>query len=256
MFHPAIVKLGRPGTWPPRPPPHTAMSSTARRLLIAILFLTAAGFARLGIWQLSRLHERRAANSVIVVRRGAPPVMLVPGSTGTDTLAEHRVVAHGRYDHAREIIIRGDVLEGVPGVHVVTPLRLGADGSAVLVDRGFLPAPDALTVNTRGLEEPGEVTVRGIALPLPSGGGEPIEHGGRTTWRRLDLRALRSRLPYEVLPVYVQQEPDSALPRFPRRQAAAPIDEGPHLSYAVQWFLFAGLAVGFAVMVVGKGGER
>ena len=70
-------------------------------------------------------------------------------------------------------------------------LRCGADGPAVLVDRGFLPAPDAVTANAQGLEEPGEVTVRGIALPVPSGGGKPIEHGGRTTWRRLDLPALR-----------------------------------------------------------------
>lgn len=227
--------------------------------MMAALLLAAAGFVRLGVWQLSRLHQRRAANAVTLAARSGPPVALGPDSAGTLSLAEHRVVARGRYDHAQEIIIRGDVLEGVPGVRVVTPLRLGADGPVVLVDRGFLPAPDAVTVDTRGLEEPGRITVRGIALPVPSGGGEPVEHGGRITWRRLDLPALRARLPYDVLPVYIQQEPDSTLPRFPRREGAAPIDEGPHLSYAIQWFLFAGLAVGFAVLVVGRGavsGER
>ena len=219
---------------------------------MAVLLLVAAGFARLGVWQLSRLRERRAANALTLAARSEPPATLGTGSTGTDTLAQHRVVARGRYDHAREIIIRGVVLEGIPGVRVVTPLRLGLDGPAVLVDRGFLPAPDAVTANAHGLEEPGEVTVRGIALPVPSSGGKPIEHGGRTTWRRLDLPALREQLPYDVLPIYVQQEPDSALPAFPRRLAPAPIDEGPHLSYAIQWFLFAGLAAGFAVLVVGR----
>jgi surfeit locus 1 family protein len=219
---------------------------------MAVLLLVAAGFTRLGVWQLSRLRERRAANAVTLAARSEPPATLGTGSTGADTLAQHRVVARGRYDHAREIIIRGVVLEGIPGVRVVTPLRLGADGPAVLVDRGFLPAPDAVTANARGLEEPGEVTVRGIALPVPSSGGKPIEHGGRTTWRRLDLPALREQLPYDVLPIYVQQEPDSALPAFPRRLAPAPIDEGPHLSYAIQWFVFAGLAGGFAVLVVGR----
>jgi len=34
-----------------------------------------------------------------------------------------------------------------------------------------------------------------------------------------------------------------------------PVDEGPHLGYAIQWFLFAGLAAGFALLVVGPGGR-
>jgi surfeit locus 1 family protein len=184
--------------------------------------------------------------------RQAPPVTLASGTARPEALAERRVVAEGRYDQAREIIVRGEALLGAPGVVVITPLLLGPEGPAVLVERGFLPAPDAVTVSLDGLEEPGPVTVRGIALPVPSGGGEPIEHAGRTTWRRLDLPALRARLPYEVLPIYVKQSPDSALPRFPRRLAPAPIDEGPHLSYAIQWFLFAGMAAAFAVLVVAR----
>jgi cytochrome oxidase assembly protein ShyY1 len=42
------------------------------------------------------------------------------------------------------------------------------------------------------------------------------------------------------------------VPSFPRRLDPLPIDEGPHLSYAVQWFLFAGLAIAFAFLVVGR----
>jgi surfeit locus 1 family protein len=140
----------------------------------------------------------------------------------------------------------------VPGVRIVTPLLLADSGPAVLVARGFLPAPDAITADPRGSEEPGERTVRGIGLPVPAGAGEPIEHGGRETWRRLDLAALRRRLPYRILPVYIQQSPDSTLPRFPRREELPPMDDGPHLGYAVQWFLFAGMAVAFAFLVVGR----
>jgi len=219
------------------------------------MLLAAAGFARLGVWQLSRLRERRAANVVTVAARNAAPVTLTRLSSATDTLGQHRVVARGRYDFANEIVIRGDVFEGVPGVRVVTPLLLDHEGPAVLVERGFLPTPDAVTVDARGAEEPGELTVRGIALPVPLGGGEPIEHDEATTWRRLDLPALRARLPYPVLPIYIRQTPDSALPSFPRRLAPVPVDEGPHLGYAIQWFLFAGLAAGFALLVVGPGGR-
>jgi surfeit locus 1 family protein len=222
--------------------------------MMALLLLTAAGFARLGVWQLSRLHERRAANLRIAVARAAPPATLPPVPADMAGLVERRIVARGRYDHAHEIVIRGDVLQGVPGVRIVTPLLLADSGPAVLVARGFLPAPDAVTVDLRGSEEPGDQTVRGIGLPVPAGLGEPIEHGRQATWRRLDLAALRRRLPYAVLPVYIKQSPDSMLPRFPRREELPPLDNGPHLGYAVQWFLFAGMAVAFAFLVVGKRG--
>ena len=60
---------------------------------MAVLLLTSAGFARLGVWQLSRLRERRAANVAILAARRAPPVPILPGSSHTDTLREHRVTA-------------------------------------------------------------------------------------------------------------------------------------------------------------------
>jgi cytochrome oxidase assembly protein ShyY1 len=52
--------------------------------------------------------------------------------------------------------------------------------------------------------------------------------------------------------VVVRQTPDPSLPRSPRRLPAPELDDGPHLSYAIQWFLFAGMAVAFAVLVVGR----
>lgn len=221
---------------------------------MAVMLLASAGFARLGVWQVHRLRERRAANITILAARRAPVAPITVGSTETDTLREHRVTAEGRYDSAREIILRGEVFEGVPGVRVVTPLLLADGGPSVLVDRGFLPAPDAVSVDTEGTGEPGDHTVRGIALPLGTAPGEPVTHSGRTTWRRLELEALRRRLPYGVFPVYILQSPDSALPAFPRRLEPPPVDEGPHLGYAIQWFLFAGLAAAFALLVVGRTG--
>ena len=223
---------------------------------MATMLLVSAGFARLGVWQLSRLHQRRAVNVATIAARAAPPARITAGSAGTDTLGEHRVVAEGRYDHEHEILLRGEVFEGAPGVEVVTPLLLADSGPAVLVNRGFLPAPDAVSAVTAGTQEPGAQTIRGLALPLGAAPGEPVEHGGRTTWRRLDAGALRQRLPYAILPIYVLQTPDSSLPRFPRRLEAPEVNEGPHLSYAIQWFFFAGLAAAFAVLVVGRTGGR
>jgi surfeit locus 1 family protein len=229
------------------------MSPLRRRLLMALLVLLGLGFARLGVWQLSRLHQRRTANRVTLAARSAIPAML-PGPVlqRPKTLIEHRVIARGRYDHDHDIVLREEALQGVPGVHLVTPLRLTGTDTALLVDRGFVPAPDAVSVEPERLREPGDIVAEGIADSLGSGGGKPIVHAGRTTWARLDLPALRERLPYPVLPVYLRQVPSPGVPSFPRRLDPRAIDEGPHLSYAVQWFLFAGLAVAFAFLVVGR----
>jgi surfeit locus 1 family protein len=160
-------------------------------------------------------------------------------------LAGRRVRARGRYDHAHDLVVRGRVYGGVPGVEIVTPLLID-EKTAVLVDRGFVPTPDAVTVAADSFREPGRKDVQGYLIPVPSGRGMPLEHGGLTTWGRLDLEALRARLPYQVYPFSILQAPDSSLPRFPRRQDPPLLDNGPHLNYAIQWFSFSLIALVFA----------
>ena len=225
------------------------MSPRARYPLIAGLLLFAAVAVRLGVWQLHRLGERRAANAAAARARSAPELDLAVRAGAA--AAQRRVRATGVYDRTQELVLRGRALSEVPGVAVVTPLRVPALGdTAVLVERGFLSVPDAVTLppDSGALDEPGTRTVRGVARAIGTApdGGAPLEHAGRMTWRSLDLAALRQRLPYPILDVYIQETPDSALPRHPRRRDAPALDdEGPHLSYAIQWFAFAAIAVVF-----------
>lgn len=226
------------------------MSPTTRRIAIVGLFLVAAVFVRLGFWQVARLSERRAANQVTLAARAKPAIDLGGGSRTLEELSDRWVEARGEYDREHEVVLRGEAFQGTPGVNVVTPLRLAGSNAAVLVLRGFVPAADAVRADLDSLVEPGTVRVRGLATPIGNGAGRPVEHDGRTTWARLDLDALRERMPYPLLPVVVRQVPDSSLPRWPRRLPVPELDEGPHLSYAIQWFVFAGMAVAFAVLVV------
>jgi surfeit locus 1 family protein len=229
------------------------VSPTSRRVAIVALMLIAAVCLRLGFWQVERRSERRAENEVALARRAKPALDLAGGAEQTaEELSGRWVEARGVYDHRHEIVIRGQAFLGAPGVYLVTPLRLAASDSVVLVLRGFVPAHDAVRADTDSLVEPGTVRVRGLAIAIRSGGGQPLEHAGRTTWARLDLEALRERLPYPLLPVVVRQTPDSSLPRSPRRLPPPELGEGPHLNYAIQWFLFGGMAVAFAVLVVGR----
>ena len=229
------------------------MSSLSRSLALLGLILVAVGFVRLGFWQLGRLEERRNVNRAAAAARGEPARELGLGADWTaEELSERWVEASGEFDHEHEIVLRGQAFQGTPGVLVVTPLRLAGGDSAVLVLRGFVPAPDAVRADVNALREPGPALVRGLATPIASGGGQPLEHDGRTTWARLDLSAVRESLPYPLLPVLLRQTPDSGLPSFPRRLPPPELSEGPHLSYAVQWFAFAAMTVAFGVLVVGR----
>ncbi len=229
------------------------MSPTTRRLAIVGLMLIAAVFVRLGFWQLERLGERRAVNQAALAARAEPALDLNAGAARTaEALSDRWVEVQGVYDREHEIVLRGQAFQGAPGVLLVTPLRLTGSDTAALVLRGFVPAPDAVRANIDSLEEPGTVRVRGLAASIASGGGEPRESAGRTTWARLDWEALRTRLPYPILPMVVRQTPDSSVPRSPRRLPAPEPSDGPHLNYAIQWFLFAGMAAAFAVLVVGR----
>jgi surfeit locus 1 family protein len=225
------------------------MRISSRLLLLAAFGIAALVFARLGVWQVHRLEQRRASNARALAERSKPPVMISDANQAGVSLVDRRVAARGRYDDNHAIIIRSRVYQGVPGVEIVSPLILENSRTALLVNRGFVPTPDAFTVTADSLRETGTLRVEGLAVPLGSGGGAPLEHRGETTWARLDYDALSSQLPYPIARVYLQQLPDSALPRFPRRLDPPALDDGPHLNYAIQWFSFSAMALVFGIVI-------
>lgn len=246
-----------PGSGAGVPPHGQAMSPRARVVFFILTLVVAAVCLRLGLWQRSRLHEKRAQNAEIAARRALPPAPVL--EAGPER-AERRVRAAGTYDHARELLLRNQVVREVPGVLVVTPLELEGSDSSVLVIRGFVGAPDGLRVGALdSLQEPGRHEVEGIALPMTARDdeGKPLEREGRTSLARLDVAAVRARLPYPVLDVAILQAPAPALPRTPRRQEPRPLDEGAHQSYMLQWFSFAAIAlVTGTIVLLGRRAAR
>ena len=224
----------------------------------------AAACARLGVWQLRRLAGRRAANREIAAARTLPPLE-VPSANGAPLLPNRRGVLVGDLDESREFVLRDRVVRGVPAVLIVTPLRLAGGDTAVLVNRGYVPAPDAVNPGAATWSEAGRRSFRGVLLPVPDqGDGAPLRHAGRETWRRLDLSAMRARLPYPIAPVYLLAEADPAEGDahtvrgkvYPFRAELPPLDDGPHLMYAVQWFGIGAAVVAFGVIFVLRGGQR
>jgi len=186
--------------------------------------------ARLGVWQLHRLGERRALNARIEARLDEPPLELTSGVTGlsADSLTYRRAVAHGVFAFGDQRVEGGRSYLGEPGVHVLTPLRF-ADGTGVVVVRGWTYSPDAATVDLDSLSEPDTTTAVGVLLPAVG---------------RRSIAPESLAVGYPLLPVLLRRT-DSA-PGTPPALVPVPLpplNNGPHLSYAVQWFSFATIAV-------------
>jgi len=230
-----------------------------RRGTIAFLVvaaLVAAVCVRLGIWQLGRLGERRAANALVSARLDSA-VVDVRGLPRDTALARYRrVSARGTYDFDAEIVLSGRSRAGSPGVNLLTPLRIPGSDTAVLVNRGWVYSPSARDVERERWREPAEADVVGfVATFIDPTTGVTIVSGQPRTIRWLDPRTIDSLIPYPVLPFYVvATDTGDALARegVPARLAPPPLDEGNHLSYAFQWFSFAAIFLGGAGVLAWK----
>jgi surfeit locus 1 family protein len=211
----------------------------ADALLVLVAVLVAATCVRLGIWQLDRLERRRAQNAEIRAARAAPEIVLSGGRVPADSLAERPIRATGVYDETRQWLWLGRMHLGMPGVAFVTPLRLPG-GEGLLVDRGWVAAPSVTSIEReRYRAEPGTVTVTGYWRRAPRGPGD------------VDPTVLADSVPYPLLAGVVQLAPDGGSGTAGlTRLGPPPLDDGPHLGYAIQWFSFAVIVlVGSALLL-------
>lgn len=208
------------------------------------------GCVRLGFWQLDRLHGRRYYNALFRQGMAASPEPIEPllADPQARPLLYRRAVASGVYDTAREVILYGRTHDERPGNDLLTPLVL-PDGRAVIVDRGWVPfqmkTPPVAAAQPPG----GDVSVTGFLVTGTSTGAST---GPVTTVAHIDLGQLAAQLPYRLLPYYLQLQtqtpPQSSL--LPAPPPPPTLDDGPHLSYAIQWFSFAIIAfVGYWILI-------
>lgn len=231
-------------------------SPAASWLLAGLVALGVLGLLALGMWQLDRLRQRRAENVILAARLAQPPLDLnlsQPASLPAYT----PVRARGVYDFEHEIVLRNRAHRDVPGVHVLTPLRLAGSGQVVLVDRGWIPYTEAEPAARAVFQGPtGEVVIEGVAQPAqeraaPFLPADPTPAPGQRldAWFWVDLGQIERQLPYPLLPYFVEAGPGPDPATLPVGGSEVDLSDGPHLSYAIQWFAFAGiLGVGSLVL--------
>ncbi|MDP9201240.1 MAG: SURF1 family protein [Gemmatimonadota bacterium] len=218
---------------------------TFRKWILSIFAISFAAISiSLGFWQLRRLSARRHANALLAARRIAPQVDL--DSLPTDTAAAHfrRVHVRGIYDHGQEIILTLRGRNGSPGVNILTPLLRARKDTAVLVNRGWVYSPDGMTVDTKPWHEADTLNGAGFVETFPTQGPfAPPNPDRPRSFRRLSRAELQKVFPYPIANYYVVLTDSSVSPSVPPRVELAPIDEGPHRNYAIQWFSFAAISI-------------
>lgn len=232
-----------------------------RRWVVShLIFLIAiASCVSLGFWQLRRLDQRRADNARVSAQTRLPSQDLqeVSSAVGNPgSAAYRRVQTTGTYDAGREVVLLSRSFKGRPGNHLITPLVTDS-GTAILVDRGWVPITIRNPGDPRAAPPQGQVAVKGILLSSESKGFLGVADpppGAVRSIARVDLARLRKQLPYPIYPLYLRlqdQQPASGAP-IPEAVPMPPLSEGPHKGYAVQWFGFAVTALAVYVSLIRK----
>jgi len=210
-------------------------------VLIAIGF--AIGCAFLSQWQFDRNESRSEQIALVEKNYDADPVPLADlvGSDGELDEGDvwHPVVLTGEYLSDEQLLVRNRPHGGTSAFEVLVPFR-DADGRVIIVDRGWVPpgdgeSPDAVPAPPEGEVE---VIVRlrpGEQLPA-SGRGAP--DGQVPT---INLPSIAAIVGGDVVTsAYGQIVSEDPAPEVALGGFDSPTDDpGPHLSYAIQWILFA-----------------
>ncbi|RKE21809.1 SURF1 family protein [Streptomyces sp. TLI_171] len=227
--------------------------------LVALLLIPT--MVRLGFWQYHR-HEARVARNELVARNlGSPPVafdsLSAPGWSVPTGQVWRTVTAQGHYDTGHEVVVRGRTEPGGSsiGYFVITPLVLADGKGSVLVNRGWVESgADAASLPAVPAPPAGEVTVTGrlradetyASLGVKNRGGLP-----ERMYKVINSAEQAKFADATVLGGYLELSSSQPAAGAAPQPLAEPghSDIGPHMAYAVQWWLFASLVpVGLVVM--------
>jgi cytochrome oxidase assembly protein ShyY1 len=219
-------------------------------LTLTVVFAIVASF--FGLWQWDRREQAVAAIELLESNWDREPEALADAvGTGFSSSQEWTpVIVSGRYLPEDQLLVRTRPRAGQVGFEVLVPFETSS-GARVIVNRGWvptgesrdfpdiLPGPPAAETTVVARLKPSEPRLVGRGAPegqVPS----------------IDLATIQQILGYEVPSDYyllLAAESPSVSPT-PLVATRPILDEGPHLSYTFQWFIFGLLAfIGLVVLL-------
>ena len=221
-----------------------------KRSRIAWYGLALAGtlaFAGLGCWQLGRAQEKERALAAFAGAMAEAPVELADlvrdGALPSDL--PRRVQLRGRYDDAITVLLDNRMLDGRPGIEVLTLFVPNDGAQGLLVNRGWLPLPPDRRPPAIEAAGPLRSQIDGLLRPPPApgvqlGNAEFSRGAPPPLLAYLDFDALERQSGTRLMRAVLQLSP-AATHGFTRSWQALPNTMPPerHRGYAVQWFALA-----------------
>lgn len=224
---------------------------------LAVVFAIACAF--LSNWQFSRNEERSAQLALVEENYDAVAVPLAevipPGGALSPEDQWRPVELVGEYLSDDEMLVRNRPHGGTAAFEVLVPFQL-TDGRVLLIDRGWVaPGEDQPEPDSVPRPPEGEVTV--VARLKP---GEPLPSSGRSAPEgqvptinleyvaQVAAPATAESLERSAYGILVSEDPAPGV--APNALEDPSEDPGPHLSYAIQWILFAIMGFVFIAYVI------
>jgi surfeit locus 1 family protein len=232
-------------------------------MVASVLVLAAAAvMVRLGIWQLDRMKWRESFNARVEEQMSAELFAMNADSLGLDlySLEYRQVMVTGSYLPEDEIVLRNQVWQtefgSELGMALFTPLLIQGTDTAILVERGWIPQENADKDSRTVYRQDGTVIVIGRLRRAETDFSinewlHPDPAGDLDTWNNLNLERIATQMETRLLPVYLQLIPEEEQTDPPFASLPSlDLSEGPHLGYAIQWFIFASLLlIGYPMYV-------
>jgi cytochrome oxidase assembly protein ShyY1 len=201
-------------------------------------------FVAAGFWQINRMSERNELNELIASRMGVSVPLDDVRNDALDTLEFKRVSVTGEFDPLVEVLIANRSDEGTPGFWIWT--NFVTEWGDLLVNRGFVGR--GVILETTGAQprsdadvEAGQATIEGL-LRVGLDIGRASEDGTQINRpdpglavELLDLSPALDSTFYLELDTQAPARSSS----IPTPVPEPDLGEGPHRSYAFQWFTFA-----------------
>ncbi len=250
-----------PPTLPAPKPAGRPVGSRGRIVSVIVLLLAFAILVGLGSWQMERRAWKLDLIHQVEARADAPARPLPPAdqwpalSRASDEYAHVR--ATGVFDHAKEALVYtvlsepNGPLRG-PGFTVITPLML-PDGSAVLVNRGFVPTDRRDPATRAAGQVEGPVTITGLLrFGEEASSFVPDNDPARNAWYRRDPAEIAAaRGLARAAPFMIDADATPNPGGLPQGGETRLVFPNRHLEYALTWYGLAAtmLAVVVAVLV-------
>ncbi len=216
--------------------------------------LTAFGlvlFISLGLWQIERANFKEAARLKFQTRLAADYQFFNTGRA-LDDIEYQKLILRGRYDTRRSILLDNQVLRGKVGYQVLSPFILSDSHRIVLVNRGWIALGESRDTLPPIEVPPVANWIKGIASVPNTDGFRLGKVLLQDSWPQLipfiDIDAMQPRFDNRLLPLVLWLAPEQD-GLYQRHWNPAWADPEKSRAYAVQWFIFALIALGLYIFL-------